>query len=309
MRLLTLNLANPENEGRDHFERSAFVDFKVSKFADGQQSLTLTGDMRGNLSYLQGADVIIKSRLNNFKDLELIICANQALRECSVATVSLYVPYFLGARSDRKFTEGSSNYLKTVICPIINSQKFESVQVLDPHSDVLEACLNNFQKVSNYLLVKYALTDIDNTNQARERIVLVSPDAGALRKIYKVAEWFDLNEVVTAVKHRDPKTSKITHTDISLKPLVHEYGKKFVIVDDICDSAGTSIELAKAIKERTQDSKIYLIATHGIFSSGLFDLSAYFEKIYCTNSVQDIKADEYSDYTVSADFVKQFNLF
>jgi ribose-phosphate pyrophosphokinase len=183
------------------------------------------------------------------------------------------------------------------------------VQVLDPHSDVLEACLNNFQKVSNYLLVKYALTDIDNTNQARENIVLVSPDAGALRKIYKVADWFDLNEVVTAVKHRDPKTSKITHTDISLKPLVHEYGKKFVIVDDICDSAGTSIELAKAIKERTQDSKIYLIATHGIFSSGLFDLSAYFEKVYCTNSVQDIKADEYSDYTVSADFVKQFNLF
>ena len=309
MRLLTLNLANPENEGRDHFERSAFVDFKISKFPDGQQAVTLTGDMRGNFSYLQGADVVIKSRLNSFKDLELIICANQALRECGVATVSLNVPYFLGARSDRKFMEGSSNYLKTVICPIINSQKFESVMVLDPHSDVLEACLDNFVNMSNYSLVKYALTDIDNTNSAREKIVLVSPDAGALKKIYYVAEWFDLTDIVTAIKHRDVKTGKITHTEVPLRPLVHEYEKKFVIVDDICDGGRTFIELAKAIKERTQDSKIYLIVTHGIFSAGLYDLSAYCDKIYCTNSVKDIKADEYSDYTVSADFVKQLNVF
>jgi hypothetical protein len=28
----------------------------------------------------------------------------------------IYVPYFLGARSDRKFTEGGINYLKDVIC-------------------------------------------------------------------------------------------------------------------------------------------------------------------------------------------------
>ena len=78
---------------------------------------------------------------------------------------------------------------------------------------------------------------------------------------------------------------------------------------DICDGGRTFIELAKAIKERTQDSEIYLVVTHGIFSAGLYDLSAYCNKIYCTNSVQDIKADEYSDYTVSADFVKQFNVF
>jgi phosphoribosylpyrophosphate synthetase len=56
-----------------------------------------------------------------------------ALRNLGVRKINLYVPYFLGARSDRKFTEGGINYLKDVICPIINSQKFKSVTILDAH--------------------------------------------------------------------------------------------------------------------------------------------------------------------------------
>jgi ribose-phosphate pyrophosphokinase len=78
-----------------------------------------------------------------------MICANQALLNLGVGRVHLYVPYFVGARSDRKFQNGGINYLKQVICPIINSQNFFSVTVLDPHSDVLEGCLKNFNKINN----------------------------------------------------------------------------------------------------------------------------------------------------------------
>ena len=294
-RPLSLNLAKPEE---------TMIKFEVSKFPDGQQSITLTTPVS-----VKDAEVVIQSRLTSFTDLELIICANQALRECGVKSISLYVPYFLGARSDRKFVPGSVNYLKQENCPIINAQKFDSVVVLDPHSDVLEACLNNFEKVNNHLIVKYALTDIDNTNAARERIVLVSPDGGALKKIYDVAAEFQITDLVTAIKHRDIKTGKITHTEVPLKPLEHEYDKKFVIVDDICDGGRTFIELAKAIKERTHDSKIYLVVTHGIFSAGLLELSKYFEKIYTTNSVKEIEPESYSDYTVNKEFLTQYNVF
>jgi phosphoribosylpyrophosphate synthetase len=82
----------------------------------------------------------------------------------------------LGARSDRKFTEGGINYLKDVICPIINSQKFKSVTILDAHSDVIEACIKNYKK-HNVKLVKFALTNITKMS-ARENLYLVSPDAG-----------------------------------------------------------------------------------------------------------------------------------
>lgn len=287
---MKLNLAYPEKSSVMN------IKFTVSKFPDGQQSITI------NQVFNESDTIDIYSRLNNFKDLELIICANKALRNLGVRKINLYVPYFLGARSDRKFTEGGVNYLKEVICPIINSQKFKSVTVMDPHSDVLEACIKNFKKIDNIKLVKQALTKIDNTNTAREKLILVSPDAGALKKIYHVAEHFQINNIVIANKHRDIKTGKIVSTEVP--GLTQEpYRKNFVIVDDICDGGRTFLEIAKTIrKERnksTFNDKIYLIVTHGIFSAGLDELKKHFDGIFCTNSVSDIDDD----------YLEQLNIF
>ena len=129
------------------------IKYKISKFPDGQQTVDI--EWVGNTD-----SVVINSRMNSFLDVELIVCANQALKNAGVKNVGLHVPYFLGARSDRKFQDGGSNYLKQVICPIINSQNFFTVIVLDPHSDVLEACLNRFKKVSNLELVEFVLKNI-----------------------------------------------------------------------------------------------------------------------------------------------------
>jgi ribose-phosphate pyrophosphokinase len=276
MSIAKLNLANPDDSD---------VKFKISKFPDGQQMVDIESDQM----YINGLAVNIVSRMNSFRDIELIIAANQALREMAVGSVSLYVPYFLGARSDRKFRKGGTNYLKSVICPIINSQNFNTVIVLDPHSDVLEACLNNFEKIDNHTIVKHALRNIDNKNDAHNRIVLVSPDAGALKKIFDVAKEFRIDKVITASKVRDIKTGKILKTDIpSLKGnFCMDPNHKYVIVDDICDGGRTFIELAKAIRLQRSDAKIYLIITHGIFSAGFEELNNWFEKIFTTNSCGD----------------------
>jgi ribose-phosphate pyrophosphokinase len=286
--LKTLNLANPEKTE---------IKFTVSKFPDGQQSITIDSAP----AFIKGSDVKLYSRLNNFRDLELIICANQALRDMTVSSVHLYTPYFMGARSDRKFTEGSINYLKQVICPIINSQNFDSILVVDPHSDVLEACLNNYLKMDNHTVVKHALSNIDNKNGAHNRICLVSPDAGAFKKIFDVAQKFDITNVVTAMKHRDIRSGKITHTEVPNLPVsIDGEEMKYVIVDDICDGGRTFTELAKAIQNQRPDAKIYLIVTHGIFSAGFEELSKWFEKIYTTNSVKDIENES---------LLMQFNVF
>jgi ribose-phosphate pyrophosphokinase len=269
------------------------IKYKISKFPDGQQTVDI--EWVGNIE-----SVIINSRMNSFQDVELIICANQALKNAGVKNVGLYVPYFLGARSDRKFGIGGSNYLKQVICPIINSQNFFTVIVLDPHSDVLEACLNNYEKIDNHLLVKQALTLIDNKNDARERVCLVSPDAGAYKKIFDVAKKFDINKVVTATKVRDLKTGKILHTEIPNLPVRLDEDFKYVIVDDICDGGRTFVELAKAIREQRPAAKIYLAVTHGIFSGGFEALGEYFEHVYTTNSIKE-QEDAY--------LVTRFNVF
>jgi len=295
--MLELNLVN---EGQND------IKYLISKYPDGQQDLTIT--KLGVITPVRGVDeVVIKSRLRNFKDLELIICANQTLREMGVKTIKLYVPYFIGARSDRKFVYGGVNYIKNVIAPIINSQNFDSVTVLDPHSDVLEACINNFNKINNFNLVKFALTDIDNKNGAQNRICLVSPDAGAYKKIFDVATHFNIDNIITATKVRDIKTGKIIHTEVPDIDKTKDF--KYVIVDDICDGGRTFIEIAKAIKEKDENAKIYLIVTHGIFSNSFYELSKLFEKVYSTNSYSDIDVESHSDYTVSNGFLKQLNVY
>ena len=294
----TLNLAYPEKSQ---------INFKINRFPDGQQSVTLEINM-SHLTAVHSGGVQIKSRLNNFRDLELIVCATAALRNTGIKNIQLYTPYFMGARSDRRFTEGDANYLKQVICPIINSQKFESVTILDPHSDVLEACLDNFVKISNHDIVKQALTAIDNKNDAQDRIVLVSPDAGAYKKIFDVAQKFGINKIITATKVRDVRTGKILHTEI---PTLDQHEDlQYVIIDDICDGGRTFLELAKAIHDSRPTAKVYLVVTHGIFSNGFLELSKEIEKIYCSNSYSDRNDIEHdSDYTVTKEFLTQFNIF
>ena len=84
---------------------------------------------------------------------------------------------------------------------------------------------------------------------------------------------------------------------------------KYIIVDDICDGGRTFIELAKAIHGSRPTAEVYLVVTHGIFSNGLYELSKEITKIYSTNSVKEIEADSYSDYTVSKEFVTQLNVY
>jgi ribose-phosphate pyrophosphokinase len=268
-----LNLTDLENSE---------IRYKISKFPDGQQQLQI----EGRPSEIN--QILIKSRLNNFKDLELICCAVASLREVGIEKIHLYTPYFLGSRSDRKFEEGSNNYLKSVICPIINSLNFKSVTVMDPHSDVLEACLNNFKKLNNFSLVDDALSYLIGEDE-EDQVVLVSPDAGAYKKIFDVAQEFMITNIATGVKVRDLKTGKIIRTEVPNLPIsIGNTDLKYIIVDDICDGGRTFIELAKAIKEQVPFAKLYLVVTHGIFSAGFSELGDYFSGIYTTDSVKEI---------------------
>jgi ribose-phosphate pyrophosphokinase len=300
-----LNLANPSDQ--------LSLKYEISSFPDGQQSIKILSGTYVSYNTIKDLEYVkIKSRLNTFRDLELIICATQALKEIGVKDIHLYIPYCIGGRSDRKFFEGGVNYIKNVIAPVINLQRYSQVEIMDPHSDVLEACINNFKKIDNLLLVSFALkdyfTDIKGkTHTDYASMNLVSPDAGALKKVFHVAENIGFKgEVIIASKHRNPETGKIDYTSVPLSP--NDADKDMFIIDDICDGGRTFIEIAKAIKA-SQDlssaiqpdryGKIYLIVTHGIFSAGFEELNKFFHRIYSTNSISDIDNPQ----------LKQLNVF
>lgn len=315
-----LNLAYPEKSE---------VKYKISKFPDGQQQVTITDleSVKTPIWTSSTSDVVgfirkegpkkidnveIKSRLNNFLDLELIVCAVKSLRALKVKTIFLNTPYFLGSRSDIKFEEGSNNYLKDVISPIVNRLQFENVMIMDGHSIALENCITNYFPLDNLRLVNWSLGMMNHSKD--KNIVLISPDAGANKKIYKIAEQISYyDDIVTCTKIRDTKKDgKITVTKVPISFDDHG-GKDFVIIDDICDGGATFINIAKGIREKTSSGKIYLIVTHGIFSKGFEELKKYFDNIYCTNSYSDnpvlsnTSAGTHPD--TYKDFIKQLNVF
>lgn len=291
------------------------IKYTISRFPDGQQQVVVnsrdcySAEWPSIVMSAKDTVVQIKARLNSFRDLELIICATKSLRNLGVKEIHLYTPYFLGARSDRKFEEGSNNYLKDIICPIINSLNFESVTVLDPHSDVLEACLNNFNKDSNIKLIVHSLGKIYkdlNLNQ----FILVSPDAGANKKIYKLAKQIGYEgDIITCSKERNT-SGELVETTVPIRQ--RHQGKDIIIIDDICDGGATFINIAKSIKEDKffKDCKIYLIVTHGIFSKSYLPLAQYFDGIFCTNSYKNIELSSsfYETYNIDPKFVQQLKV-
>jgi ribose-phosphate pyrophosphokinase len=278
--------------------------YEISRFPDGQQSLRLIEEGYNTFNSLKENPygITIKSRLNDFRDLEIIICATQALKEVGVQRIKLYIPYCMGARSDRKFMEGGINYVKHVIAPIINSQGYEQVIIMDPHSDVLEACINNFVKVDNTKLAEFAFKDYflskgfeTWSSNNFKNVRLVSPDAGALKKVFHVADKFGYkNDVVIASKHRNLETGKIDFTQVPLN--VHDADKDIFIFDDIGDGFGTFKNISNLIEQKrklssavhpSQHGKNYLVVTHSIQEIGLKSALNVFDKIYTTNSIND----------------------
>lgn len=153
----TLDLVNKEKSD---------IDYTIQRFPDGQQNIVIDSNEHPvQTIFAHINEVQIKARLNNWLDLELIVCAVASLRELGVEEIHLYTPYIIGARSDRKFEKGGNNYLKDVICPILNSLNFKTVTCIDPHSYSLECCIKNLKSINNSQLVKFALNQIYNENK------------------------------------------------------------------------------------------------------------------------------------------------
>lgn len=285
-------------------ETKTDIKYKISQFPDGQQNITLKAYkfndiwIATQLHQLSEEPVKIISHLNNFLDLEIIIATVACLRELDVEKIHLVTPYFVGARSDRKFEDGGNWYLKDVICPIINSLKFASVLILDPHSWVLGNLITKFKYISNEDLVKWAIYNIYPDNEKRTTdhsyCKLVSPDAGASHKIEKLAKSLDFKgDIITCSKERDTE-GNLTKTVVPLPYQVNngDYlayrAKDFIIIDDICDGGRTFINIAKELRNNGVTGKIYLIVTHGIFSAGFEELNENFDGIFCTDSYSTV---------------------
>ena len=231
--------------------------------------------------------VKITHRINSFNDMGRLCVAVDALRRMGVKTIDLFIPYFPGARQDRVMLPGESLTVK-VIADIINALKLNSVSNFDPHSDVTPAVLDNCRVFSNHSFITEILS------QLPEKPLLVSPDAGASKKIFSLASHLKLTDVLECGKKRDVSTGALSGFKV---PEADLGGKPCLIVDDICDGGGT-LGLGKELKKRNA-GKLYLAISHGIFSNGLDELSKVFERIFTTDSIRNLEDSRLTQINLS----------
>lgn len=251
------------------FSNEAEIVFQSFTFSGGEPHIKI----ESGFDVLQ--NVTITHRVNSFNDLGLICVTVDALKRMGVKVINLFIPYFPAARQDRVMIPGEPLSVK-VYADILNSLGLNKVMVFDAHSEVTPALVNDCEVIPNYTFIQKVLKEIGSDAK------LISPDGGALKKIYKVSEFLGGVEVVECSKSRDVKTGKLSGFKVYADDLE---GMNCLIVDDICDGGGTFIGLAEELKKKNA-GKLYLAVSHGIFNKG-FESLTVFEKIFTTNSFKD----------------------
>lgn len=221
----------------------------------------------------------IIAKLYTANDVMTLVLATDALRRLDPETpLRLFMPYVPYARQDRVCVPGESFSLKA-FAALINGLHFAKVTVVDPHSDVVGAVLDNVEIITQLQVVNRYQDFIKAV--LANRAVFVSPDAGANKKTSELAKYFAHSEYLRADKKRNLETGEIVETVVYADDLT---GQTVVIADDICDGGRTFIELTKVLKAKGA-IKVILYVTHGIFSKGLEPLTkGGIDEVFTTDS-------------------------
>lgn len=203
-------------------------------------------------------------------------------RRAGARYITLVIPFVPYARQDRIIVEGDPLSIK-VFANFINSLDLDRVVMVDPHSDVTPALINNSVIIPQHEISYKAVSFL--AQYGRRLITLVAPDLGATKKVKALQELLykrtGLNfPIIQCDKVRDPETGKLTGFRI-LKG--HPNNHYCLIVDDICDGGGTFLGLADLLTEHNSIGQS-LYATHGIFSKGTSILKQKFEYLFSSNS-------------------------
>lgn len=242
------------------------VEFKQWHFPGGECGIQLDLD---KIPYQIDSFLI---RWNYESDSEMMAIAQiaDAVRRDKLqggAKLLLNLPYLPYARQDRVCSPGESHALK-VFSTWLNSLKFDDVCVLDPHSYVAEALIDNFSFWSQEEKFKEYLWYRETRGSEGRYDFLIAPDAGAAKKVEKCRlaheEVFGTSPGIL-VAHKVRKEGKV----VVALDVCGLTGKRVCVIDDICDGGATFISLAECFNgsHPVEPETLDLYVSHGIFSN------------------------------------------
>ena len=224
-------------------------DCEVKRFMDGEVNVSIKETVRGH-------DVFVVQPTTNPVNehlMELLIMCD-ALKRASAKTINLIIPYYGYCRQDRK-SRSREPITSKLVADLLQTAGASRVIAMDLHAAQIQGFFDI--PIDNFLglpiLVNYLL------DKNFENVVVVSPDHGGTVRARNFGEV--LNAPIAIIDKRRPEPNKAEVMNI----IGDVSGKTCIIVDDICDTAGTLCAAANALI-KAGAVEVYAACTHGLLS-------------------------------------------
>ena len=222
----------------------------VKTFSDGEISVEIEENVRGQDVYI--IQPLCDPVNNNL--MEVLIMAD-ALKRSSVERISVVLPYFGYSRQDRRARSARVPITAKVVANMLTVMGVERLLTIDLHADQIQGFFDI--PVDNVYATPLFLADIHKQNY--DDLIVVSPEVGGVVRARALAKQLNCDLAIVDKRRPEANVSEVMQIIGDIK------GKCCIIVDDICDTAGTLCHAADALKDEGASS-VYAYITHPIFS-------------------------------------------
>lgn len=224
---------------------------KVEHFADGEILVEPQESVRGRSVF------IVQSTCNPVTErlMEVLVCID-ACKRASAGEINVIMPYYGYARQDRKAKPRQPITAK-LVADLLQVAGADRVVVFDLHATQIQGFFDI--PIDDLTAVPMLGQYFKEKNLPSDKLVVVSPDHGGVTRARRLADILDAP--IAIIDKRRPKPNMVEAQNV----IGDVNGKICVVVDDICDTAGSLVAGCQILKDHGA-SEIYTGITHGVFS-------------------------------------------
>ncbi|MEQ5869696.1 ribose-phosphate pyrophosphokinase [Sagittula sp. NFXS13] len=249
------------------------VETRVERFNDQEIFVEVFENVRGEDMF------VIQPTSNPANDnlMELLIMAD-ALRRSSASRITAVIPYFGYARQDRR-TKARTPITAKLVANMMVEAGIERILTLDLHAAQIQGFFDI--PVDNLYASPIFALDIQNQFDNLEDVMVISPDVGGVARARELAKR--INAPLSIVDKRREKPGEIAEMTV----IGDVTGKKCIIVDDMCDTAGTLCKAAEVIMEHGA-TEVHAYISHGVMSGPAVEriTNSVLKTLVLTDSIQ-----------------------
>jgi ribose-phosphate pyrophosphokinase len=228
------------------------VDARVERFNDGEVFVEVFENVRGEDMFI----IQPTSKPANDNLMELLIMAD-ALRRSSAQRITAVIPYFGYARQDRR-TKARTPISAKMVANMMTAGGIERVLTMDLHAAQIQGFFDI--PVDNlYASPIFALDILHQFGGDMSDVMVVSPDVGGVARARELATR--IGAPLAIVDKRREKAGEVAGMTV----IGEVAGQKCIIVDDICDTAGTLCKAAELLREQGAE-EVHAYISHGVLS-------------------------------------------